>query len=64
METKEDPTQYFEDLTAENEEGSQPTKKVGLPRKGHYSNYTHFISIPLIGEEIKAKILSFEVPSL
>lgn len=59
MDTNEDPTQYFEDLTLENEE-AQPTKK-GPVRRGFFSSYTHFITIPLLGEEIKPKMLSFNV---
>jgi len=64
MEAKEESSQYFEDLTAEPEEEAQTSKKPGLPRKGHFSNYTHFISIPLLSEDIQPQITSFQVTSL
>ncbi len=59
MEVKEVSNELFEDLTI-NEEEFQGTKG-GPPRKGFYSSYTHFISIPLLGESINGEFASLQV---
>jgi hypothetical protein len=58
VEAQDDLTQYYEDLTIENDEETQPSKKQSPARKGFYTSYTHFITIPILGEEIKEKIVS------
>jgi hypothetical protein len=61
MESTQETSQYFEDITTENEPEPQPTKKGAPQRRGFYSTYTHFVSIPLLGEDIKAKFLALDV---
>lgn len=65
MQNTEDPTQYFEDIANEKEEEAAPQPKKGAPaKKGFFTNYTHFISIPLLGEDLKQKVLTFGVMTL
>ncbi len=61
MESAQETSQYFEDITTETEQEPQPLKKGAPQRRGFYSTYTHFISIPLLGEDIKAKFLALDV---
>ena len=61
MEQKSTSTKYFADLSADNEQEVQTNKKAGQVRRGFYSSYTHFITIPLLGENIKKEILSLNV---
>ena len=61
MDNKQEPVIIFEDLNAENEEEAPQTKKGGPIKKGFYSNYTHFITIPLIGQDLTTKLMSLNV---
>jgi len=52
--------EYYEDFNAETEgEAKNVNKKT--PTQGFYTSYTHFVSIPLVGEKIKENLQYFGV---
>jgi hypothetical protein len=61
MEPTENPmNDMYADITNEVEPENQEKTKKSAP-KGFYSNYTHFVSIPLISEKLKTDLRAFNV---